>query len=169
MEELYRALDIREMQLLETLLNHKFPGHHELREQLGSVVGRTIDEDGGLSLQCNVGNRAPVLCRVPIEGRCADVDGVQIRVLLHVVDGFMNELEIYKDDSSRVKRSPMARNLVIVDPRSVPVIDLTRYSRKRQEKRGWPTLAPFARVGFRYAGSSDSYAAGRCLNSAFGH
>jgi len=118
------------MQLLETLLNHEFPGRDELREQLGSVVGRTIDEDGGLSLQCSVGNPAPVLCRVPIEGKCVDVDGVQIHVLLHVVDGFMNELEIYKDDSSRVKRSPMAGELVVIDPRTVPVIDLTRYSRK---------------------------------------
>ena len=34
---------------------------------------------------------------------------------------------------------------------------------------GWPTLRAFRRVGFRYAGSSDSYVAGRCLSSAFGH
>jgi hypothetical protein len=131
MEAPYRALTAQEMQLLEKLLDHEFPGRDELRAQLGSVEGRTIDEDGGLSLRCSAESRAPVSCRVPTEGRCVDVDGVHINVALHVVEGFVNELEIYKDDSSRVKQRPRAGDLAVIDPRSVPAIDLSRYSRKR--------------------------------------
>lgn len=131
MEAPYRALSIQEMQLLERLLDLDFPGRDQLRVQLGSAVGRTIDEDGGLSLRCSAESPAPVSSRVPTEGRCVDLDGLHINVLLHVVEGFMNELEIYKDDSSRVKKYPMAGDLVVIDPRSVPVIDLSRYSRKK--------------------------------------
>jgi hypothetical protein len=34
-----------------------------------------------------------------------DTDGVLIHVLLHVVDGFMNELEIFREDSGPILRS----------------------------------------------------------------
>jgi hypothetical protein len=119
------------MQLLEKLLDQEFPGRDELRVQLGAVVGRTTDEDGGLSLRCSAKSPAPVSCRVPTEVRCVDQDGVHINVALHVVEGFMNEIEIYKDDSSRVKQYPRAGDIVVIDPRSVPVIDLSRHSRKR--------------------------------------
>jgi hypothetical protein len=118
----YRALDTRESQLLKKLLSHDFPGRDELREQVPFVLCRTIDEDGGLSLKCSAGRPAPVLCRVPTEGTCADLDGVQIHVLLHVVDGFVNELEVYKDDSSRVKRSPVAEHLVAFSDCSPPAV-----------------------------------------------
>jgi hypothetical protein len=43
--------------------------------------------------------------RIPIEGSCPDTDGVVIHILLHVVNGYLNEIEIYKDDSSRVNRA----------------------------------------------------------------
>jgi hypothetical protein len=126
MGDSYRALNTEEMQVLKRLLDHEFPGRDELREQLGSVVGRTIDEDGGLSLRCDAGSPAPVLCRVPTEGKCADLDAVQIHVLLHVVDGFMNELEIYKEDSSTVQRYPAAENLIIFSQCGAPVIDWSK-------------------------------------------
>jgi len=49
MADLYLALDTREAQLLEKLLSHDFPGRDELREQVASVLCRTIDEDSALS------------------------------------------------------------------------------------------------------------------------
>src|ERR1700674_2416472 len=122
MGDLYRALNTREIQLLEKLLSHEFPGRDELREQVASLVCRTIDEDGGLSLKCSAGRPARVLCREPTEGACADLDGVQLHVLLHVVDGFVNEMELYKDDSSRVKRSPVAEHLVVFSDCSPPAV-----------------------------------------------
>ena len=131
MGDLYRALDKRELQLLEHLLRHEFPGRDELREQLGFVLCRTIDEDGGLSLKCSANIQARVLCRVPTEGKCTDLDGIHIHVLLHVVDGFMNELEIYKEDSSRVKQSPVAEDLVAFSDCSEPVIRWSYDSHKR--------------------------------------
>lgn len=130
MSDLYRTLDEREHRLLEKLLSHEFPGRDELRDQLGSVVCRTIDEDGGLSLRCNAGTRARVSCRVPTEGKCADLDGIHIHALLHVVDGFMNELEIFKDDSSRVKQNPVAEDLVAFSDCSEPLIRWSYDSRR---------------------------------------
>jgi hypothetical protein len=127
----YRALDTREAQLFEKLLSHDFPGRDELRQQVASVACRTIDDDGGLSLKCIAAPPARVLCRVPTEGTCADIDGVQIHVLLHVVDGFVNELELYKDDSSRVKRSPVAEHLAVFSDCSPPTVRWT-YNRAKE-------------------------------------
>jgi len=119
----FRPLTPREMGLLRRLLEREFPGRDQLREQLGSVTGRTIDEEGSLALQCRSGPPAPVLCRVPAEGECMDTDGKRINVLLHVVRGFMNELEVYKDDSSAVLRLPSAGDLMLTDQSSVPAFD----------------------------------------------
>jgi len=37
----------------------------------------------------------------------ADADGVQVEILLHVVDGRLNELEIYKVDGSPIIKQPV--------------------------------------------------------------
>jgi hypothetical protein len=80
------------------------------------VTAKQIDEDGSLALQCSSGRPAPVECRVPTEGECADADGTAIHVLLHVVNGKINELEVFKDDLSRVQNPPGARDLVLFTP-----------------------------------------------------
>jgi hypothetical protein len=59
----------------------------------------------------------------PHGGKCKDIDSIHIHVLLHVVDGFMNELEIYKDDSSRVQKVPPAEDLTVFSQCDKPVID----------------------------------------------
>jgi hypothetical protein len=41
---------------------------------------------------------------VPVEAELVDEDGVIVHVLLHVVDGFLNELEVYREDSAPVRR-----------------------------------------------------------------
>jgi hypothetical protein len=112
----YRPLKTNERELLEKLLEPDFPGRDELLGQISSVTAKEIDEDGGLALQCAPSRPAPVKCRVPTEGECVDADGVAIHVLLHVVDGTMSELEIFKDDSSRVQNPPVARDLVLFTP-----------------------------------------------------
>ena len=112
----YRPLKANERDLLERLLDPDFPGRDELLGQVSSVTAKEIDEDGGLALRCAPNRPAPVKCRVPTEGECADNDGVMIHVLLHVVDGVMSELEVFKEDSSRVQNPPLARDLVLFTP-----------------------------------------------------
>jgi hypothetical protein len=46
--------------------------------------------------------KAPVRWRVPVEGETVDQDGVPILILLHVVDGMLNELEFFKGDSTEI-------------------------------------------------------------------
>ena len=120
MESNFRPLELSERELLQGLLAPEFPGREELRRQLDSVMARKIDEDGSLALQTAAADPAPVKSRVPTEGHCPDSDGTAIHVLLHVVNGFMNELEIFKEDSSRVVQSPAAQNLVLFVPHSGP-------------------------------------------------
>jgi len=46
--------------------------------------------------------KAKVKRRIPAEAEFRDTDGVLIHILLHVIDGKVNELEIYKEDGSPI-------------------------------------------------------------------
>lgn len=118
MESNFRPLEASERELLQGLLVQEFPGREELRRQLNTVLAKRIDADGSIALQTGAADPAPVKSRVPTEGQCPDADGTVIHVLLHVVNGFMNELEIFKEDSSRVIQPPVAGNLVLFAPYS---------------------------------------------------
>ena len=116
MDSEYRTLKPEERGLIEKLLEEDFPGRNELRKQLDSVTARQLDDDGNLTLRVAGGPPAPVRWRVPTEGWCNDTDGMEIQVLLHVVDGMMKELEIYKLDGSKVLRSPKPEDMGLFQP-----------------------------------------------------
>jgi hypothetical protein len=116
MDSDFRPLKPDERALLEKLLGCEFPGRDELRRQLDSVVAQKVYRDGTLALRVSSAEPAPVKGRVPTEGSCPDADGVMIHVLLHVVNGMMNELEIFKEDGSNVVRPPAADALVLLPP-----------------------------------------------------
>lgn len=90
---------------LGSLLDREFPGRSELESQLRHVSGVPIDGNGSLRLVVRGGLPAPVERRVPTEGVYLDDDGVRVHVLLHVVDGYLDELEVYREDSGRVSTS----------------------------------------------------------------
>lgn len=112
----HRPLTDWERRLILRLLQPSFPGRDVLIEQLKSILGRPIDENGSLELQSECSTKAPVAKRVATEGETLDRDGTTIHYLLHVVGGRMRELEVYKDDSSKVIEHP--------DPEEVEVIVL---------------------------------------------
>jgi hypothetical protein len=58
-----------------------------------SVTG--LDANGSLRLSTHVPTPAIVDRRIPIEGSYVDSDGVRVHVLLHVVDGYLEEFEVY--------------------------------------------------------------------------
>jgi hypothetical protein len=99
------------MGLLEKLLDHEFPGRDALRLQLSSVTGRQTDENGTLELSYEGDNLAEMLRGCPTEGTCPDIDGGVIAVLLHVKNGRVHLLEIFKEDGSKILRPPTAEGL----------------------------------------------------------
>jgi len=100
--------------ILRLLMERPFTGRDELLAQVDSVAARTIDEDGSVSLQCSCDVKAAVTARIPVEARATDCDGMTIHYLLHVADGSMNELEVYKDDSSKVVRHAEPEDLKVM-------------------------------------------------------
>lgn len=111
METSFRPLNTNEMELLTKLLDHDFPGRDALRRQLSSVTGRRIDENGSIELRTAENERAEVQSASPTEGTCADIDGVPIAVMLHVKEGKLRLLEIFKEDGSEIQRPPKAEAL----------------------------------------------------------
>lgn len=111
-----RPLTDWERRLLLRLLEPTFPGRDTLRQQIDHVVCSGIDENGSLDLKCGDTSIASVEKRVPSEGEAIDQDGTTIHYLLHVVAGKIRELEVFKDDSSRVIQHP--------DPNEIEVLVL---------------------------------------------
>jgi len=66
------------------------------------IVDRTAD------------NFAEVRRRIPIEAEAADVDGIIIHFLLHVVHGYMDELELYREDGKSIREMPKAASLRLI-------------------------------------------------------
>jgi hypothetical protein len=111
-----RQLTESERDLIAYLLTADFPGAVALRAQLAKCVAKVIDDDGSLSIRVADSSPAEVNRRIPVEAECLDDDGIFIHVLLHVLDGLLNELEIYRDDSKLVSRlvKPEDLNLVVL-------------------------------------------------------
>jgi hypothetical protein len=111
----YRPLSDWERRIiLRLLLAEAFAGRDDLLLQLEQASAQTIDEDGSISLKCPRAPKASVNARIPVEGEARDTDGMVIHYLLHVVDGTMNELEVYKDDSSKILRQAEPENLTVM-------------------------------------------------------
>lgn len=109
----WHPLAPNERALVDALLAEAFLGRDELRAQVDGAEVRTIDSDGSFALKVS-GPAAHVLHRVPVTGSTRDAEGLGVEVLLHVVDGLMSEVEIYRVDGKPVKG--------VVDPST---LDLT--------------------------------------------
>lgn len=116
-EASFRAMTPYERRVLSRLLSQDFPGRDELAIQLIHCRVRTIDEDGSLEIETESRIKAAAAkSRVPTEGEAEDRDGVTIHFLLHVVDGAICELEIYKEDNSRVATWPPVQEIRVFAP-----------------------------------------------------
>jgi hypothetical protein len=102
----WREPTAQEQALIEHLLSAEFSGRDAIRRQLQSAMVRVIDKEGSLGFLVPCAERATVKYSIPIEAEADDIDGTTIHMLLHVRDGFIAELEFYKDDSSRIVRRP---------------------------------------------------------------
>jgi hypothetical protein len=104
-----RVLRPHERTLIDHLLRGPFEGSAEIRSQL--AIARVEAEGHGdtRTLRFTWGDqdvpRARTVVRIPVEAEILDDDGVPIAVLLHVVDGLAEELEIYRVDGEQIQRS----------------------------------------------------------------
>jgi hypothetical protein len=102
-----RDLNAAERKVLACLLVPRFPGRDAIVAQLSRARVQVLDEDGSLGFDVPSDSEpAEVESRVPTEGTYQDADGITVHLLLHVVEGRIRELEIYKEDGSRVAISP---------------------------------------------------------------
>jgi hypothetical protein len=104
-----------ESALLEKLLSNQFEGRDDLVTQLPGLHVRNLDINGSLKLLPQAGVAASVSRRIPVEGEVVDTDGVNVHILLHVLEGYLDELEIFREDSQPLRASinpPMMSVLV---------------------------------------------------------
>ncbi len=99
-----RTLNDKERKIIDRLLQGDFPGRDQIHEQVKNSKVEVIDSDGSLKFHLkNKGvEKAPVEFVIPVEARGKDCDGIGISLLLHVYDGLLIELEIFRDDEKNV-------------------------------------------------------------------
>ena len=102
----FRPLTADERRLINRLLEENFPGRETIAMQAANCQARELDAHGCLEFKVEIDVEAETKFRVPTEGEAEDVDGVTVHVLLHIINGKLNELEIYKDDGSEILQMP---------------------------------------------------------------
>lgn len=117
-EIVFRPLSEFEKLLLEKLFELDFVGREELRQQFSGLLAKHIDDNGSLEFKVHSSTVAPIEKVVIAEARCPDSDTdekhpVHVNILLHVKDGKLWMLEIYKDDSSPILRRPNPNEFIL--------------------------------------------------------
>ena len=114
----YRKLNTIETEIFNKLLERDFPGADEIKDQIKNCEAKIIrdynDNWGSIEIRTNSKKMADVESRIPVQGILYDSDGVPIEVFLHVIGGFINELEIVKVGQSPMKTIPDVKNMKVV-------------------------------------------------------
>lgn len=95
--------------LVQRMLQETFAGSMQLRSQLGKAVMTPTEGDGCWAFAVQSQYRAHVDEEVPVAAEAADADGETIHALLHVVDGLLHELEVYREDGKPIDAWPAAK------------------------------------------------------------
>ena len=105
-----------ERALIERLLSVAFPARDELRTQVATAQVAWIASSGAPALRIHVTDGVPAppdFPLVPVEGIAMDVDGVPIHFLLHVGEGLLREIEIFREDGERLLRFPSIEEIEV--------------------------------------------------------
>ncbi|PKO15882.1 MAG: hypothetical protein CVU39_10205 [Chloroflexi bacterium HGW-Chloroflexi-10] len=112
-----RELKSYEHHLLKHLLSLDFPAVANLRKQVNLLHVNEECEDCssiGFAIEHSKAEAAQVIKTVPVEAEGYDLDSIKIHFLLIVVDGFIDELEIFREDLLQVKKLPPVETLEIL-------------------------------------------------------
>ncbi len=116
----WRPFGTREIIVMERLLRAEFEGRDALVAQLQTAMVKRIDRNGSLRFRNEGGPHAHGAQSIAIEGFYRDDvggHGPLVHLLIHVVDGRLHELEIYKED-----RSP-----ILIDPYEIDISKIHYY------------------------------------------
>jgi hypothetical protein len=112
-----RALTSDERAIIRRLLTAEFAGADKLLHQSDLATVRAADLGGVLVLSFDVPPQAPRVHldkRIPVEAEASDSDGMPIHMLVHVIDGALKEVEIFREDSQALLQLPMANQLRVI-------------------------------------------------------
>ena len=113
-EQAWRRPTPYEADLIDKLLDNDFGGRDELRMQWRSALVRTVSPSGSFAIRPSAGEPpSPAKFGVPVEGESPDEEGGGVHALLHIRDGYLEELEVYRDMPGPI-RNP-------VDPHAMEV------------------------------------------------
>jgi hypothetical protein len=103
-QELFRPLSDYEQAVITRLFEVEFPGREELKDQVShaeaSLIPATGDNYGSINIRTSSDRRAVVENRVPVISMTKDEGGAHVEILLHVIDGKINELEFVRMDGA---------------------------------------------------------------------
>jgi hypothetical protein len=103
---LYRNLSDFEFTLLEKLCG-RIQNYNEFwNEQIHLCKVKQYDQDGSLLFIVCIEKLVEPGIGALVEGEALDSDEITIHYLLHIIDSVLTIFEVYKDDSSNVRRRP---------------------------------------------------------------
>ena len=110
-----RPLRSGDVRVLELLLSEEFPGHTDLLAQIPSLqlVAICSDCPSAEFTLAAPARLADTHERVPVEARGLDEDGVPIHLLVHVKDGAVSGIEVFREDGAVVREMPPLASLVV--------------------------------------------------------
>ena len=112
-----RELGTFERALLARLFARAFPGRDALAAQAETARVTWLRSPGAPALLFQVDASTPVADvarRIPVEAEGRDLDGESVHFLLHVIDGRMAEVEIYREDGASLSRMPDPAELSVM-------------------------------------------------------
>ena len=114
MKNEFRPLYDREREVFEKLLSATFSGSQELMKQLTGMIVSPIDQNGSLACLSSESQGAIIEKRIPVEAECDDRDGVRVHILLHVVNGLINELEVFREDGETLLDTINPNDMIVL-------------------------------------------------------
>ena len=111
-----RRFNDTEARILDKLVSVNFEDHETVRRQIQSASVIEVDDSGSaVSVDFKTAEKQKVTTkeRVPVRGETVDSSGAHVYILLHIVDGFANELEIVRADGEPLQMPLDIANLTV--------------------------------------------------------
>jgi hypothetical protein len=108
-----RDLTYDERRILERIFAQLPAAKVELKEQVRAAKVVGLDDEGSLRfvVPSSISPSTKLADRVPVTAIFDDADGIPVYLLLHIHEGKLSELEIYKADGSKITSTPIAEKL----------------------------------------------------------
>lgn len=100
-----KTIKPNEKDLLEKIFSKKFQYREEIINQINNAEIERTYTDFYLSLKFKIGSEIPPVktdIRVPVEMRIYKENQVPVQVFLHIVHGYVSEVEVFNADSSKI-------------------------------------------------------------------